>query len=157
LTDGTLFRGLCRDAGKSTWSFYLNSKLTLSSLVEYATREQAQQAVNTLSNQNLMGRLVYVREVWTTAKAKSTTTLTFQNRTVRPNLDSQVRQQAAEAVTKVVPDAAVSEVDLEVAWVPAVVLEAAVKSTSPTFVSFQFLCKLVLGSLLTLTSSFPTL
>jgi len=31
--------------------------------VEYATREQAQQAVNTLSNQNLMGRLVYVREV----------------------------------------------------------------------------------------------
>ena len=32
-------------------------------IVEYATREQAQQAVNTLSNQNLMGRLVYVREV----------------------------------------------------------------------------------------------
>lgn len=31
--------------------------------MEYATREQAQQAVNTLSNQNLMGRLVYVREV----------------------------------------------------------------------------------------------
>jgi RNA recognition motif-containing protein len=38
--------------------------LTWSSIVEYATREQAQQAVNTLSNQNLMGRLVYVREVW---------------------------------------------------------------------------------------------
>lgn len=37
--------------------------LTFSSIVEYATREQAQQAVNTLSNQNLMGRLVYVREV----------------------------------------------------------------------------------------------
>ncbi|KAJ5125393.1 Nucleotide-binding alpha-beta plait [Penicillium atrosanguineum] len=32
-------------------------------IVEYATREQAQQAVNTLSNQNLMGRLVYVREL----------------------------------------------------------------------------------------------
>jgi len=31
-------------------------------IVEYATREQAQAAVNTLSNQNLMGRLVYVRE-----------------------------------------------------------------------------------------------
>ncbi|OMP85031.1 putative RNA-binding protein [Diplodia seriata] len=31
-------------------------------IVEYATREQAQQAVQTLSNQNLMGRLVYVRE-----------------------------------------------------------------------------------------------
>ncbi len=33
------------------------------SIVEYATKDQAQQAVNTLSNQNLMGRLVYVREV----------------------------------------------------------------------------------------------
>lgn len=32
-------------------------------IVEYATREQAQQAVSTLSNQSLMGRLVYVREV----------------------------------------------------------------------------------------------
>ncbi|ORY07262.1 hypothetical protein BCR34DRAFT_603924 [Clohesyomyces aquaticus] len=31
-------------------------------IVEYATREQAQNAVSTLSNQNLMGRLVYVRE-----------------------------------------------------------------------------------------------
>lgn len=30
--------------------------------MEYATREQAQQAVAQLSNQNLMGRLVYVRE-----------------------------------------------------------------------------------------------
>lgn len=37
--------------------------LTKNRIVEYATREQAQQAVNTLSNQNLMGRLVYVREV----------------------------------------------------------------------------------------------
>ena len=31
--------------------------------MEYATRDQAQAAINTLSNQNLMGRLVYVREV----------------------------------------------------------------------------------------------
>jgi len=31
-------------------------------IVEYATRDQAQAAVATLSNQNLMGRLVYVRE-----------------------------------------------------------------------------------------------
>ena len=30
--------------------------------MEYATREQAQNAVAQLSNQNLMGRLVYVRE-----------------------------------------------------------------------------------------------
>ena len=33
------------------------------SIVEYATRDQAQTAINTLSNQNLMGRLIYVREV----------------------------------------------------------------------------------------------
>jgi hypothetical protein len=37
--------------------------LTAHRIVEYATRDQAQTAVNTLSNQNLMGRLVYVREV----------------------------------------------------------------------------------------------
>ncbi|KAI1362372.1 hypothetical protein F5Y08DRAFT_341708 [Xylaria arbuscula] len=38
------------------------SKVGLYTIVEYATREQAQTAVATLSNQNLMGRLVYVRE-----------------------------------------------------------------------------------------------
>lgn len=32
-------------------------------IVEYATRDQAQAAVAQLSNQTLMGRLVYVREV----------------------------------------------------------------------------------------------
>lgn len=37
--------------------------LTSARIVEYATRDQAQNAVQTLSNQNLMGRLVYVREV----------------------------------------------------------------------------------------------
>lgn len=31
-------------------------------VVEYATRDQAQNAINTLSNQTLMGRMVYVRE-----------------------------------------------------------------------------------------------
>ncbi|KAI1428912.1 hypothetical protein F5Y12DRAFT_710463 [Xylaria sp. FL1777] len=38
------------------------SKVGFYTIVEYATREQAQTAVATLSNQNLMGRLVYVRE-----------------------------------------------------------------------------------------------
>ncbi|KAI1204163.1 RNA-binding domain-containing protein [Annulohypoxylon truncatum] len=38
------------------------SKVGFYTIVEYATREQAQTAVQTLSNQNLMGRLVYVRE-----------------------------------------------------------------------------------------------
>lgn len=32
-------------------------------IVEYATRDEAQAAVTQLSNQNLMGRLIYVREV----------------------------------------------------------------------------------------------
>ena len=43
----------------------VSHKLTMHRIVEYATREQAQNAVNTLSNQNLMNRLVYVREVIT--------------------------------------------------------------------------------------------
>ena len=45
-------------------AFSLSPLLTLGAarIVEYATREQAQTAVATLSNQNLMGRLVYVRE-----------------------------------------------------------------------------------------------
>lgn len=52
----------CRDAGK--FSFYLClTRRLFGRIVEYATREQAQNAVATLSNQNLMGRLVYVREV----------------------------------------------------------------------------------------------
>ncbi|KAK3384769.1 hypothetical protein B0H63DRAFT_522115 [Podospora didyma] len=38
------------------------SKVGAYKIVEYATREQAQNAVATLSNQNLMGRLVYDRE-----------------------------------------------------------------------------------------------
>nr|XP_036579668.1 rnp domain-containing protein [Colletotrichum truncatum]KAF6787277.1 rnp domain-containing protein [Colletotrichum truncatum] len=40
----------------------INGANRRSRIVEYATREQAQNAVATLSNQNLMGRLVYVRE-----------------------------------------------------------------------------------------------
>lgn len=47
----------------STLAWRLGPTLNRSRIVEYATREQAQSAVSTLSNQNLMGRLVYVREV----------------------------------------------------------------------------------------------
>ena len=32
-------------------------------IVEYATKDEAQNAINTLSNRSLMGRLIYVREV----------------------------------------------------------------------------------------------
>lgn len=65
--------GYCRDAGKLVkltclFGIYLHLGFDLvtdyaTRIVEYATREQAQNAVATLSNQNLMGRLVYVREV----------------------------------------------------------------------------------------------
>lgn len=65
--DGWAFgRWLYRDAGKFINIFFVGTRaLTMDRIVEYATREQAQQAVNTLSNQTLMGRLVYVREVRT--------------------------------------------------------------------------------------------
>lgn len=32
-------------------------------IVEYSTKEEAQNAINMMSNKNLMGRLIYVREV----------------------------------------------------------------------------------------------
>lgn len=60
--------GECRDAGKfASLCFVQTFTDSLFRIVEYATRDQAQNAVNTLSNQNLMGRLVYVREVSTTS------------------------------------------------------------------------------------------
>lgn len=51
----------------SVLMLYISSTATMANkstrIVEYATRDQAQQAVAQLSNQTLMGRLVYVREV----------------------------------------------------------------------------------------------
>ena len=84
--------------------------------MEYATREQAQQAVNTLSNQNLMGRLVYVREVSCTADSsknwtwcgrmlvRSPRSITdfLSLRTAKPNLVSPDRLPPVEA-TRVGP------------------------------------------------------
>lgn len=64
LTDWDFVRGICRDAGMLCPALRnVIASTDPNRIVEYATREQAQQAVNTLSNQNLMGRLVYVREV----------------------------------------------------------------------------------------------
>jgi hypothetical protein len=61
--------------------------------------------------------------------------LTFPNRIVKPNLDSQDPQRAVAADTK--EDlAADSEADSAVEWVPALAVAVAVaKSMSPTFVS----------------------
>ena len=63
LTDWAFGRWLCRDAGKACAPYVRCVSDRTIRIVEYATRDQAQNAVNTLSNQNLMGRLVYVREV----------------------------------------------------------------------------------------------
>ena len=62
LTGGPVVLGY-RDAGKLVSPYSTFKRLTCIRIVEYATRDQAQQAVNTLSNRDLMGRLVYVREV----------------------------------------------------------------------------------------------
>lgn len=42
---------------------YTFFQITFFRVAEYATRDEAQNAINTLSNQTLMGRMVYVREV----------------------------------------------------------------------------------------------
>lgn len=57
--------------------------------MEYATREQAQNAINTLSNQNLMGRLIYVREVRSPLRLPDVRTLTRQqDRETEPRFQS---------------------------------------------------------------------
>ena len=70
--------------------------------MEYATRDQAQQAVNTLSNQNLMGRLVYVREVSIlylhrlsrdAGEVEHISDKLSRHRTAKPNLDLLDHQQ----------------------------------------------------------------
>lgn len=84
-------------------------------IVEYATRDQAQNAVSTLSNQNLMGRLVYVREVTTNLLAAHFwgTGAKMDSRIVRPSRDS--TRPAAVGVAMVVALA------LAAAWATAVV------------------------------------
>jgi RNA recognition motif-containing protein len=92
--------------------------------VEYATREQAQNAVNTLSNQNLMGRLVYVREVcYVTPFVKPW--LTRFQRTVKPSPVSSVVLLVVISAPVVVASAVVSAVLPEM---------LAVKSMFQTFV-----------------------
>jgi len=69
--------------------------------VEYATRDQAQNAVNSLSNQNLMGRLVYVREVCTHPLFERLTTVAHlsSRRTVKQSpVSAAVAKAAACAV-----------------------------------------------------------
>lgn len=63
--------------------------------MEYATRDEAQNAVNTLSNQQLMGRLVYVREVGSVF-CLALAMLMDLSRTEKPNPDSQLLTRREE-------------------------------------------------------------
>ena len=103
--------------------------------MEYATRDQAQQAIQTLSNQNLMGRLVYVREVSDAASVSRLSSNTDQcyARTEKPNLDSQDHLVAGILEGPCVEASAEASADPMAATVP-VLSEAQDSSTSPTFV-----------------------
>lgn len=97
-------------------------------IVEYATREQAQNAVNTLSNQNLMGRLVYVREVHTIPQRDTNENCAYHpGRIVRPSLVSSAVLPAA--ISEAAAASVVDSVDLLVA-----AAAAAASSMCRTFV-----------------------
>ena len=108
--------------------------------MEYATREQAQQAVTTLSNQNLMGRLVYVREVC--GRFGNSGPCVASITPTRSLADWNIRIARIEKLSHDSRDllrAATSAVDLgaamEVATAELLRVEAAVvRFTSPTFV-----------------------
>jgi hypothetical protein len=98
-------------------------------IVEYATREQAQNAVNTLSNQNLMGRLVYVREVHTIPPRDTSENCAYHpGRIVRPSLVSSAVLPAA--ISEAAAASVVDSVDLLVVAAAA----AAASSMCRTFV-----------------------
>jgi hypothetical protein len=116
----------------------------LGRIVEYATREQAQNAVATLSNQNLMGRLVYVREVRDPESPALVRSLTARDRIVKQSLGSLApREETAEALPAArlrVAVTAEAEAEAEaLASAALAVLEvpeaAAASFTLPTFVS----------------------
>ena len=122
-------------------------------IVEYATRDQAQTAINTLSNQNLMGRLIYVREVsGPVIEVKSR--LTTRCRIVRQSHAFKLLVAKAAVAAVVATKAMAAFAEVAVAMVADVVAitkateevvtaaveeawgwEAVVRSTSPTFVS----------------------
>ena len=117
--------------------------------MEYATREQAQNAVNTLSNQNLMGRLVYVREVChELLGCRSELTIC---RTVKPSPVSSVDLPVVSSGVAAVVSA------VAMAAVPAVVVVVADSSMCRTFVLPIPPCAEFCGLLLTCYSSLSTL
>lgn len=118
--------------------------------MEYATRDQAQHAVNSLSNQNLMGRLVYVREV--RIDTSYTRVLLVQKltirRTAKQNLVSTLNSNQDHHTEDPVQDLVqVIKEDLEAVWAGAgagvLVLDLAVKSMYPTSVYFRIMILLI--------------
>lgn len=99
--------------------------------MEYATREQAQEAVGRLSNQNLMGRLIYVREVGGIAFRRRRNDIKASFRIARRSLGLSEPLAAAAAGSPVeCPEAASTLVSLAaLTAVPPVV-----RFTSQTFV-----------------------
>lgn len=110
--------------------------LTTLRIVEYATREQAQHAVQTLSNQNLMGRLVYVREVSRlTRDAAQQLTRSPYHRIAKPSRASLLPPpSAAEATVECAVDSMAARTALVPALVLAVLEAVDASSTSPTYV-----------------------
>ena len=116
----------------------------MGSIVEYATRDQAQTAINTLSNQNLMGRLIYVREVSFRRRAAQSEAKRL-DRIARQNLVSSLArlreadmrggmEEATEAAagSRAATAAEATEAGVVVVW--ACKADSA-RSTCPTFVS----------------------
>jgi hypothetical protein len=110
--------------------------------VEYATREQAQQAVNTLSNQNLMGRLVYVREVNLPAVFSESFVKqgadngSFKTRTVKLNLALLAHPRESSVAAEVV----LAEVSAAAAAAAAALAVVDDRSMFPTFVTLSLFC-----------------
>jgi len=107
--------------------------------VEYATKDQAQNAVNTLSNQNLMGRLIYVREVSDRASRLNDTCLHI-HRIVSPSLASAAAHLVAALVACVVVSEAEWEACVEawaVQWVEDTVADTEDQWAAPWVVQWE--------------------
>jgi hypothetical protein len=127
-----LVLGRYRDAGKlqDILCPYLHALINCR-IVEYATRDQAQNAIQTLSNQSLMGRLVYVREVRLSLLSEHHLMLCRIERLSHASLDP----HQAEVTLAVAAASVVATVAAEAmaAAVPPWVVEL-VSSTFPMFV-----------------------
>ena len=112
--------------------------------MEYATRDQAQQAVAQLSNQNLMGRLVYVREVRWIVIRLGGCDIKLRSRIVRRSLGSSVPPALAVADMAVACLVTTQDTGPLLALAAAAAVEVAVaavvRSTWLTFVHLCFAC-----------------